>query len=171
MKFFETRNGRRLFVLALVAALAAVVSPMAAVGAGKRKGRMTGGGSVFTSSGVRVTHGFELRCRRSDPRQNLEINWEGNRFHLTRLREVVCRDDPAIDQRPPRAPLDTYEGFGSGRYNGQSGATARWRFVDAGEPGTRDTARIEVFDRAGNLVLFVEGPLTFGNHQAHASNN
>lgn len=49
-------------------------------------GRITGGGSIFRLDGVRVTHGFELRCDANDKRQNLEINWDGgNNFHLTEI--------------------------------------------------------------------------------------
>src|SRR5882672_5886748 len=58
-------------------------------------GRMTGGGSVFTTDGTevqtgdRVTHGFEIHCGAENGTiplpNNLEINWSGNRFHLDYL--------------------------------------------------------------------------------------
>jgi len=136
-------------------------------------GRMTGGGSVFTAGGVRVTHGFELHCifpPGSDPIEpnNLEINWEGNQFHLETLTQGECTDDPNIDQTPPVAPLDTYDGAGFGRYNGVPGAFADWILVDAGEPGTSDTFTLTIVDADGNVVLNVAtANLTFGNHQAH----
>ena len=140
-------------------------------------GRMTGGGSVFTGAAddVRVTHGFQLRCDASDPRQNLEINWhppEGSssRWHLEGLTFAECWDDPAFDPTPPPAPIDTYHGIATGRYNGESGAVAEWTFTDEGEPGTSDRiVSLVIRDAGGNTVLVVDNKtLTFGNHQAHA---
>ena len=49
----------------------------------------------------------------------------------------------------------------------EDGATATWRFTDAGEPGVNDRATIDVWDAAGGHVLTVSNTLTFGNHQAH----
>jgi len=128
-------------------------------------GRMTGGGSVF--QGSRVTHGFELHCDASEEPNNLEVNWDGNSFHLESLDSARCSDDPAIEPNPPTADFDTYEGAGTGRYNGVSGATAEWTFTDAGEPGGGDTAQISIKDVGGNVVLSVSGNLNKGNHQAH----
>jgi hypothetical protein len=133
-------------------------------------GRMTGGGSVFTDTGVRVTHGFELHCDPELGPNNLEINFEGNRFHLEQLTSVVCYDDPDIDQHPRNAPFDTMIGEGIGRFNNQDGYSVRFKFTDAGEPGYKDFARIEITDTAGNEVLFVAGQLTRGNQQAHTEN-
>jgi hypothetical protein len=130
-------------------------------------GRMTGGGSVFNGT-LRVTHGFELHCDASKPPNNLEVNWEGNRFHLENLTSATCIDDPAIRPNPPVAPFDTYIGAGIGNYNGVPGATAKWIFTDAGEPGTKDHANIQIFDANGNLVLSVSNFLDKGNQQAHA---
>ena len=71
-------------------------------------GRMTGGGSVFTATGVRVTHGFELHCNVVDLPNNLEVNWDGgNNFHLESLTLAVCINDPSIDPAPPQAGFDT----------------------------------------------------------------
>ncbi len=140
------------------------------------RGRMTGGGSVFTDSGMRVTHGFELHCDASRKPNNLEINWHpkgqaSSRFHLLNLTFARCTDDPNISPRPPVAPFDTYEGIGTGSFNGQPGATAEWIFTDAGEPGTSDRIRrLIIRDAGGNVVLSIDDPgktLTFGNHQAH----
>lgn len=133
-----------------------------------KKGRMTGGGSVFTTDGVRVTHAFELNCAASQGPNNLQVNWgKGNRFHLESLTSAFCSDDPTIEESPPVSGFDTYEGSGSGRYNGVSGATATWKFTDAGEPGKNDFAEINIWDAGGNLVLSVAGNLNRGNHQAH----
>lgn len=140
---------------------------------------MTGGGSVFDSNGGevswgadgRVTHGFELHCEGRP--NNLEINFhaEGTKFKLTNLTSAICLDDPNISPNPPGASFDTYVGTGQGRYgtgNGELGFCANWIFTDAGEPGTPDTAVIEVTNCAGTTLVSVSGPLTRGNHQAHS---
>ena len=114
-------------------------------------GRMTGGGSVFTVDGTRVTHGFQLRCNTTDLPQSLEINWgKGNNFHLGTLTSALCTDDPAIDQKNPNASFDTYIGKGTGKFNGVSGYSAEWTFVDAGEPGKNDIAKIVIKDSDRN---------------------
>lgn len=144
-------------------------------------GRMTGGGSVFTSSGIgqapidgsiRVTHGFELHCDVADKPNTLEINWDGgNNFHLENLVSASCTDDPNIDSGHPRAPFDTYVGHGTGKLNGVLGATADWTFIDAGEPGSNDTAAITIKDQNNVVVLTVlTNFLNKGNHQAHRDN-
>ncbi|MCZ7357095.1 MAG: hypothetical protein O8C66_05540 [Candidatus Methanoperedens sp.] len=131
-------------------------------------GRMTGGGSVFTTNGERVTHGFELNCNASKAPNNLQVNWgKNNKFHLESLTTATCSDDPAIAPNPPAAGFDTYTGTGTGSYNGVSGATIEWTFTDAGEPGTSDSATIVIKDSSGNIVLSVSGNLKNGNQQAH----
>jgi len=131
-------------------------------------GFMTGGGSVFTSDGNRVTHGFELHCDATQLPNNLEINWgNGNKFHLETLDKAACFYDPSINPTPPPADFNTYEGQGTGDYNGVPGATAKWTFTDAGEPGTGDHAKIVITDAGGNVVLTVSGFLDKGNQQAH----
>lgn len=132
---------------------------------GEVGGRMTGGGSVL---GSRVTHGFELHCDVNQAPNNLEVNWgKGDKFHLESLDTAACSDDPNIDERPPVAGFDTYVGTGTGRYNGESGATIEFTFTDAGEPGKNDDATIKITDAGGNEVLSVSGKLKNGNHQAH----
>jgi hypothetical protein len=104
--------------------------------------RMTGGGSIFTADGTRVTHGFELHCNKNDDPNNLEINWgtnPENNFHLESLDFVRCSDDPNIVPNPPSASFDTYFARGTGICNGIAAAIV-WTFTDAGEPGTADTA-------------------------------
>lgn len=137
-------------------------------------GRMTGGGSVFTIDDVRVTRGFEIHCDLREP-NNLEVNWPGNRFHTTELTSAVCTDSPAIEE-PPTAPFDTFTGTGDGKLNNKPGARIEFVFVDAGEPGTSDTATMKIYDADGNLVLDVTGDpavpgyLDRGNIQAHKDN-
>ena len=167
----------------LLALIACVVAPTLAIGSGPAaKGRMTGGGKVAgkaysydggvkASRPVFVTHGFTLGCDIPDRPQRLQINWDGNRFHLERLDATECHDSPHRDEGSPVAGFDLYKGWGKGRYNGKSGARAEWKFTDNGEPGVNDEIRIRIWDAAGNIVLKVDGdPATLvlgGNHQAH----
>ena len=133
-------------------------------------GRMTGGGSVFTADGMRVTHGFEIHCNRAEP-NNIEVNWPDHKFHLLSLNHAVCTDDPDIHQLPRTAPFDTFEGDGTGRLDGVDGATINFVFVDGGEPGkVHDTAYIVIRNSEGDVVLTVSGLLEQGNQQAHPNN-
>ena len=133
-------------------------------------GRFTGGGKQITLSGLSVTRGLTIHCdlRLSN---NLEVNWGGNHFHMAEhLTTLACTDDPTIVQTPPRAPLDTLIGVGTGRYNGASGYTIRFTLIDAGEPGSLDRMAILIFETANpaNVVLSVPLQyLTTGNLQAH----
>ena len=127
-------------------------------------GYMTGGGSVFTPGGMRVTHGFSLDCYSGAG--NLQVNFGGDSFHLESLTGAACLDNPAI-AAGGAAGFDTYQGTGTGRFNGFPGHTAVWKFTDAGEPGRNDTAEITITDPASNIVLKVSGALRNGNHQAH----
>lgn len=126
--------------------------------------RMTGGGSVFTSDGMRVTHGFELHCDASLP-NNLQVNWPGNRFHLTQLNSAFCSDAVAISEGQPVAGFDTFVGSGVGRLNGLDGATIQFTLTDAGEPGKG--VDVAEFSINGGGALLVSGSLKNGNHQAH----
>ncbi len=137
-------------------------------------GRMTGGGSVFVGD-MRVTHGFELYCTvdvdgttfQPGP-NNLEINWNGNRFHLENLEAGLCT--AGVDPAPPKAPFYKFDGWGTGKYNGVSGFRIRFTLTDKGEPGVNDTAMFDIWEDANpsNDVLYVpENVLTFGNQQAH----
>jgi len=156
-------------------------------------GRMTGGGSIFLSSndfvqgltdtvGTRITHGFELHCSQIDvtPTEpnNLQIDihtpdGENGRFHLEQLESSLCFSDFNSDP-PMGTPISSFEGHGIGRYNGQPGYCADWRFTDKGEPGTSDEIHellIQPCPRGtATAVVQVVTPghtLTFGNHQAH----
>ena len=135
---------------------------------------MTGGGSVFGTAGLRVTHGFELHCDLEIGPNNLEINWEGNHFHLDTLTSVSCTDDPNIEPPPPAADFDTYFATGTGSCNGVEGATITFTLTDAGEPGAKgakkDTATFEITGCPDGLTLSVSGSLKKGNHQAHIQN-
>lgn len=131
------------------------------------EGFMTGGGSVLDRHGDRVTHGFELQCNKTKNPNNLEVNWGGNKFHLEELTSARCSNASSIEPNPPKAGFDTYKGSGNGSYNGVDGATASWKFTDAGEPGKDDTASITIRDANGDIVLSISGNLDKGNQQAH----
>jgi hypothetical protein len=130
------------------------------------EGRMTGGGSVFTPTGVRVTHGFTLRCDITKRPNQLTVHWPDNMFKLTAVATVNCFDDPMITPSDKHAGFDTHSGTGMGELNGVPGAMISWTFTDAGEPGTADRCRIEI-SQLGIPVLVVDGFLENGNHQAH----
>ena len=131
-------------------------------------GRFTGGGHQIRVDGVRVTRGLTIHCDLLLS-NNLEINWQGNQFHMTEhMTTVSCTDDPDIIQEPPPAPIDTLIGIGLGRYNGVDGYTIAFTLVDAGEPGVDDKMAILITDGGGGTVLDV--PLQLmdgGNLQAH----
>ena len=133
-------------------------------------GRFTGGGHQIRVDGARVTRGLTIHCDLLLS-NNLEINWQGSRFHMTEhLTTVACTDSPDIDQFPPAAPLDTLIGVGTGRYNGDDGYTVEFTLVDYGEPGTSDQMAIHIFETANPSNVKLDIPLqllTGGNLQAH----
>ena len=133
-------------------------------------GRFTGGGHQIRVDNVRVTRGLTIHCDLLLS-NNLEINWNGNQFHMTEhMLTTECSDDPNIIQFPPDAPLDTLVGVGTGRYNGTDGYTVEFTLVDYGEPESSDQMAIRVFETAtpSNVVLDVPlQVLSGGNLQAH----
>jgi len=55
--------------------------------------------------------------------------------------------------------------------NRVAGASISFIFTDQGEPGTSDTESMIISNAFNNVVLVVPTTaLTFGNHQAHKSN-
>jgi len=130
--------------------------------------RMTGGGSIFQDgTGIRFTHGFELHCDVNDLPNNLEINWEGNQFHLTELLTAQCSDDPSIDEGQPQAGFDTFVGTGIGRLNGVDGASISFKLTDAGESGKIVDLFEFTIDDGLHPVIEASGTLRKGNQQAH----
>jgi hypothetical protein len=129
---------------------------------------MTGGGNFYCTSGgetVKATHGFTLHCDPSNGPNRLQINWEGNRFHLEDYLTAFCELNG--DPSPPEAPINTLTFSGEGRYNGESGATITGTFTDNGEPGGGvDEITVEITFE-GTTVLSCSTTLNKGNHQAH----
>ena len=170
----RTRNGRvkttargaGLAVLGLLLSFVTLPGPARAAADAAGAG-MDGGGCLTTQDDQRITHGFDLHCDADDPPNTLDIDWEGHRFHLAEVDRTRCIDDPAIDLEPPVAGFDTVSGEGTGRLNGEDGATAEWVFTDAGTAGVEDHAAIIIRNASGEVVLDVSGTLTYGNHEAH----
>jgi hypothetical protein len=145
-------------------------------------GRFTGGGKVVVSNAivpasgsVTVTKGFEVDCDMMPAHENLELNWEGNHFHMDRITSAVCtlQGNPP---NPPKAPVNRIDATGTGSYNGTDGYTVVFTLWDQGEPGTNDEAGFVVCQTANptscsgsaNIVLSVPLQLvSTGNIQAH----
>ena len=133
-------------------------------------GRFTGGGKqVEVGGAAKITRGLTIHCDLLLS-NNLEINWDnGNNFHmLEHLETIACFDNPAIDQKPPVAPLDTLVGRGTGRFNGVDGYSIVFTLIDAGEPGRDDQMGFVITAPNGSVVLNV--PVSYligGNLQAH----
>jgi hypothetical protein len=163
-KAWTTRAG----IAALALLIAAAMTPGAARAAADAAGAgMDGGGCLTTPDEHRITHGFDLHCDAEDPPNTLDIDWEGHRFHLDAVDRTRCSDDPAIDLEPPVAGFDTVSGTGTGRLNGEDGASVEWVFSDAGAAGVEDRAAIVIRNPSGEVVLDVSGTLAYGNHEAH----
>ena len=131
-------------------------------------GRFTGGGKQVAVGVVTVTKGFEVDCDLHQPSNNLEINWQGNQFHMEAFLSAVCslQGNPS----PPPAPVNTIVGMGTGRYDGVEGYTVVFELVDNGEPGTNDEASFMVYETANPSNVVLNVPLAFitsGNVQAH----
>jgi hypothetical protein len=110
-------------------------------------GRVTGGPSVTTSSGMLVTSGFELYCQPDSANtseipvygpNNLEVNWgPGNHWHMTQLLWAICSTDGESPAPPPNTASgpDIITLAGYGRCDGVDGVYGTFVFVDHGEPG------------------------------------
>ena len=133
-----------------------------------KKGRMTGHGHEFNVAGYdKVQWEFRNSVCGADRFPDLKVEFGTNKFALMDYSSPLQCLDTALSEGQPVAGFDTIKGQGSGTLNGKP-ATARFTFGDGGEPGRNDTARIEIFDAAGKLVLdYTGGALDGGNHQAH----
>jgi uncharacterized repeat protein (TIGR01451 family) len=132
-------------------------------------GRMTGGGNQITVGGVRVSRGFTIHCD-IVLSNNIEINWNGNQWHLDKpITSAICIDDPNIHPEPPAAPFDTFIGEAIGRYNGVDGYKLKFTFIDGGEP-SRNADKASLLITAPNGAVILNVPLSLldhGNIQAH----
>ena len=135
----------------------------------KVKGRMTGHGHATVSGYGRVAWEFRNSICGADKFPDLKVAWGGNRFILTAYSTPLVCLDTAVSEGQPRAGFDTIVGQGTGTLNGVSGASATFRFTDAGEPGRADTATIRIVSATGDVVLNITNVAASGggNHQAH----
>ena len=133
-----------------------------------KQGRMTGHGHEFNVAGYdKVQWEFRNSVCNQDRFPDLKVEFGRNRFILESYSGKLTCLDTALSEGRPVAGFDTITGQGSGTLNGEP-ATARFTFGDGGEPGRNDTARIEIFNASGKLVLdYTGGALDGGNHQAH----
>ena len=162
--------------IAGVAVTALLVVPATALAIGSQPGnpygRMTGGGNITNKHGVKITHGFELRCRKNKGASpnRLEVNWDGgNRFHLETKLKGKCTDSANWEEGKPEAGFDTYRLWGTGRLNGEDGASIYIKLGDGGEPGSEDRIVLDIYDKNGVRAIAGSGTLKDGgNHQAHA---
>jgi len=143
----------------------------------EKSGFFVGGGKVYVpkfGGTYQLTHGFELHCDKTQAPNNLEINWQGHKFHLEQLVKATCIDDDSPNEPPPSPhpgpKLDIYDGEGYGRYDGTCGYYAEWEMSDNGEPGKDDEIiSLQIKNPiTGEEVLNI-GPIALklktGNHQ------
>ena len=133
-------------------------------------GHMTGSFKVDIE-GVRYTGTVNLYC---DPSQlskgrNLQVNWPGHRWHLSKvaLHDVSCFKK--ADPRPPVADWNLMMARATGTLNGHAASEITFVFSDKGEPGHQDTVSFVIRNAKGELVAQIpESNLTAGsNLQAH----
>jgi hypothetical protein len=147
-------------------------------------GRFTGGGQqvIMDPPGpgpVELAKGFEVDCDMNPMHENLELNWQGNHFHMDQITSAVCTLVPP-PPNPPTAPVNRIDGTGLGSYNNVEGYTVVFTLIDHGEPGAKagdasgfkvcrtDPANPKMCAIPANIVLDV--PLEIienGNIQAH----
>lgn len=149
-------------------------------------GRFTGGG-VWTDNGTgvgKVTLGFTVHC---DNRltNNLQINWGGYKWHLTKnsLDDISCTKPG--EPRPPRAPVNVINAKALGRLfdpaskKWTEGVQIEFTLVDNSEPSARKDAPNDQVSirfigglassgvRASSLPNFGLVDIKGGNIQAH----
>jgi virginiamycin B lyase len=111
------------------------------------KGAVSGGGKVGS-------YAYVLSCSASAdgalaPR--LEVDLDGQRFHLTSGTGVQCSDDPAV--KTPAAGFDTQTGTGVGTLTSGGPGTVAWKFVDGGVGGGSDSVQLTIRNARGALVF------------------
>ena len=105
-------------------------------------GRFTGGGEQQDvilplpsgSDTVTLSKGFEVECDMNPKHESLELNWEGNHFHMDLITSAHCDLVPP-PPNPPTAPVNRIQGTGTGSSNGADGYTVVFTLIDHGEPG------------------------------------
>ena len=127
-----------------------------------------------------LVHGFILHCDPTQSPNNLEINWKDpstgaeHQFHLTDLQQAHCEMNTGLGTpNPPTANFNTWVGSGTGRLDGQDGASIYAIFTDQSQPagtqagGPGDWSTIVIRSADGTLVLNITDSLFGGAQQAH----
>jgi hypothetical protein len=127
-----------------------------------------------------LVHGFILHCDPNELPNNLEINWKDpstgaeHRFHLSQLDSAHCEMNEALGSpNPPQADFNTWVGSGTGKLDGQDGASIYAIFTDQSQPagtqagGPGDWSTIVIRTSDGPLVLNITDSLFGGAQQAH----
>lgn len=133
------------------------------------QGRLTGGGVKATGSeGEVVTLGLTLHCDILLS-NNLEVNWKGHQWHLTKPIVSASCSNQQNDAPPPASPIDTFEGTAYGSLDGVDGSLIEFNFQDHGEPGTGDMVHLTIYE-PGSATVALDVPmqaLNVGNFQTH----
>lgn len=134
------------------------------------EGRLTGGGlKVAGTRGEVVTFGMTLHCDILLS-NNLEVNWSGHKWHLTKPITSASCDNIQQDPEPPASPIDTFEGEGYGKLDGVGNSFVRFRFEDHGEPGSNDRVQITIYEPGSTTLVALDIALqkiNVGNLQMH----
>jgi hypothetical protein len=133
------------------------------------QGRMTGGGVKATNDdGDPVTFGVEIHCDITLS-NNIEINWPGHKWHLTKPILTSDCENQDNDAPPPASPIDTFKGTAVGELDGVGGSTIAWDFEDHGEPGTNDKVELTVHAPGSSTVVMhiALQNISIGNWQMH----
>lgn len=133
------------------------------------QGRLTGGGVKATGSdGEAVTLGLTLHCDILLS-NNLEVNWKGHQWHLTKPIVSSRCSNEQNDAPPPASPIDTFEGTAFGSLDGVADSRIEFNFQDHGEPGSGDMIELTIYE-PGSSTVALHVPLqalNVGNLQMH----
>ncbi|HEX6966201.1 MAG TPA: hypothetical protein VF166_10405 [Gemmatimonadaceae bacterium] len=133
------------------------------------QGRLTGGGvKAAGADGETVTLGLTLHCDILLS-NNLEINWQGHQWHLTKPITSASCSNQQNDAPPPASPIDTFVGTAFGTLDGVKNSKIEFNFQDHGEPGTNDMVELTIYE-PGSSTVALNVPLqaiNVGNLQMH----
>lgn len=133
------------------------------------EGRLTGGGvKAAGSNGETVTMGMTLHCDILLS-NNLEVNWQGHKWHLTKPITSASCSNQQNDAPPPASPIDTFVGTAYGTLDGVKDSYIEFNFQDHGEPGTNDKVELTIYE-PGSSTVALNVPMqnsSVGNLQMH----
>ncbi len=114
-------------------------------------GRMVGKGTI-SNGGQTASYVYILGCNLLNPAPPFEVRFGTQRFRLTSLTAVICRDNPLLVPSPA-AGFDTNAGTGTGTLATGLPATVQWSFLDGGIGGVSDSAHITIRDAFGAILF------------------